>query len=344
MATGFALACLAPTTATAATLSIAEVPGGHEVRYIADAGELNQVYIELDGGKVLIQEGSNYGVVTVHTLSPCEARPPSPASTPMYSCPAADVVAIRVDLGDQNDTLGVGSMSSLRIPVAVDAGVGNDDIWSRDEFQDQIDCGAGDDRLRADATDLTTGCEHVDRSGGDSARPRADGKPIGVSINNGAAFTNDPRVTLTAYGPDAATMILMDNDGGFGHALEFPVSLTAHYDWRLVDSGSERLPKMVYVRFAGDGVDETRVFTDDIILDTSAPVVSTARAHAGKLRVSARDTTSGIGSMQLRYSANGAATKFRSFARTTRLRQRTPRFVRVRDRAKNLSRWHAVNR
>ena len=184
---------------------------------MAEAGELNQVYIELDGGKVLIQEGSNYGVVTVHTVSPCEARPPSPASTPMYSCPAADVVAIRVELGDQNDTLGVGSMSSLRIPVAVDAGVGNDDIWSRDEFQDQIDCGAGDDRLRADATDLATGCEHVDRSGGDSASPRADGKPIGVSINNGAAFTNDPRVTLTAYGPDAATMILIDNDGGFAH-------------------------------------------------------------------------------------------------------------------------------
>jgi hypothetical protein len=138
--------------------------------------------------------------------------------------------------------------------------------------------------------------------------------------------------------------VLLDNDGGFAHAFEFPGTTTSQYPWILAESGSERLPKTVYVRFKGTGVDASHTFSDDIILDQTAPAISDARVRDDTLLVAARDATSGVAGLQLRFSRHGKPSAFKRFARSTSLHGRIPRFVRVRDRAANVSRWRAVNR
>jgi hypothetical protein len=343
MASALALAALAPATASAATIELVSVPGGKELRYVAGPGEFNNVYVNLYEGKIVVQDGYNYGVIPVTAVSPCEAQPYAPASSPTWHCPASGVTSIYVDLGDEADTASIGAMSSLLIPVHVLGGAGNDDIFSRDNFADEIDCGSGVDRLTPDANDVRTACEQVmGAAAGDWTR--ADGKPIGVSINDGAQFTNDPDVVVTANGPDATAFTTIANDGGFLDGLEFPAVASSSYRWRLRDSGPERLPRTVYARFNGGGLDSTRTFSDDIILDTTRPIVTAARMSGGALRVAARDSTSGVAAIQLRSSARAKPSAFSKYSSTRRVDGQAPFAVRVRDRAHNVSRWRLVSR
>ena len=53
-----------------------------------------------------------------------------------------------------------------------------------------------------------------------------------------------------------------------------------------IDTGSDRLPKIVYLRFLGAGND-LLTFTDDIILDQTAPSVQTASLLSGAPRARA---------------------------------------------------------
>ncbi|MFL5839456.1 MAG: hypothetical protein ACJ77Z_03275 [Thermoleophilaceae bacterium] len=343
MASALALAAIAPATASGATIELVSVPGGKEVRYVAGPGEFNDVNVNLFEGKIVVQDGVNYGVIPVTAVSPCEAQPYVPASSPTWRCPASGVTSIFVDLGDEADYAGIGAMSSLLMPVHVLGGAGNDDIFSRDNFADEIDCGSGTDRLRADTNDVRTGCEQVEGTGA-GEWTRADGKPIGVSINRGARFTNDPDVVVTAYGPDATTLTTIANDGGFLDGTEFPAVASSSYRWRLQDSASERLPQSVYVRFAGAGLDSTRTFSDDIILDTTRPVVTAARMTRGALRVAARDSISGVAAIQLRSGARAKPSPFSKFSSARHVHGRAPFAVRVRDRARNVSGWRRVSR
>ena len=84
--------------------------------------------------------------------------------------------------------------------------------------------------------------------------------------------------------------------------------------WKLSESGSERLPKTVYVRFGSS----SQTFTDDIILDQTKPTISSAavgasgataavpraavrprqRARTYRVRVRAKDATSGVAKVQ----------------------------------------------
>ena len=86
---------------------------------------------------------------------------------------------------------------------------------------------------------------------------------VGVSINQGAQFTNTPNVALSPIWPPFTKTIVISNDGGFANAQVLPVE--AFVPWILDSSGPERLPKIVYLRFG----DSTQTFTDDIILDTT---------------------------------------------------------------------------
>ena len=336
-----ALGLLAPNAALGAKL---EVVGGNQFHYVAGPGELNSNYVSTFDQKVMIQEGENYGVVAVETVSPCSAEPQVAVMTPRYSCPAAGITQVSIEMGDQNDRLTFGAMGSFLLPVTVDAGDGNDDIYSRQGLQDKIDCGPGTDQVRADLNDLLANCENVERpSNGGETWTRSDGKPIGVSVNGGATYTNKPLVGVTVYGPDGASEILVSNDGGFAAPVSVPATLTT-FPWRLPETGAERLPKTVYVRFGGTGIDSTRTFSDDIILDQTAPVISLARLRGDKLLVRASDRTSGLAAMQWRFKRGGKGSSFRPFASKLRVHGRIPRFVRVRDRAANLSRWRAISR
>ena len=179
--------------------------------------------------------------------------------------------------------------------------------------------------------------------------PGAAATQVGVSINEGAQYTNTPRVTVKIGAPAGTTSLLIANDGGFVGALPQPVTSTV--DWTLNSSGPERLPKTVYVRFL-TGVFASANYTDDIILDERPPIVDSA-AIAGppaaaataatlktyKVKVKAHDTNSGVGFVQVtakkskpgKLLAYKKALKVKSAAR--------PKFLRARDKAGNFSKW-----
>jgi outer membrane protein assembly factor BamB len=170
-----------------------------------------------------------------------------------------------------------------------------------------------------------------------SVRPAPPAGPLGVTINGGAQFTNSPAVTVSVVWPIYATTASLANDGGFRAASS--TALTAQIPWTLESSGSERLPKTVYVRFGG-GTAGRETYQDDIILDQQKPKVGKAALTGGTvLSLGARDRTSGVEAMQI--AADGqAAAPWRPFRRHVRLsRPHRGVKVRVRDRAGNVSLW-----
>jgi hypothetical protein len=192
----------------------------------------------------------------------------------------------------------------------------------------------------------------------------ANGAPIGLQINAGAQFTNNPNVTVSAVPRlGLVSAVSLSNDGGFLKGSVIPVATSGQYSWTIDSSGTERLPKTVYVRFQGAGMDQGETFTDDIILDQTSPVVvsatlglaqvgqvgqvvQVAAAGAGRvhvLRLVARDQTSGVSDVQLAADVHRPGA-WRPYASRISTRMRgTQLYVRVRDRAGNLSSWRKVS-
>jgi hypothetical protein len=186
------------------------------------------------------------------------------------------------------------------------------------------------------------------------APPR--GEP-GVTINHGAIYTNDPHVTLSPVWPAFTKTILVSNDGGFADSSSLKVGKDV--PWTLQTSGPERLPKTVYVRFDGKAPN----YTDDIILDQTPPVVDSAqldngsaklparqpepkggRKHTYRLTVRAKDKLSGVKRIKIA-SKKTRHVKWVRYRKHLKFRGRKPpRYVRVRDGAKNHSHWKRVKR
>jgi hypothetical protein len=173
--------------------------------------------------------------------------------------------------------------------------------------------------------------------------------PVGVSIDAGAQFTNDPNVTLSVRWPAFATSLLIANDGGFTDAVTVPVD--ASIPWTLDSSGPERLPKTIYVRFQG-GESGPETYQDDIILDQTPPTIDGVRAAARgsgdarsyQLRIRASDELSGVAQMQI---TNNTAEPgdLVPFETKTQVRSRSRKLlVRVQDEAGNFSPWRKVRR
>jgi len=179
----------------------------------------------------------------------------------------------------------------------------------------------------------------------------------GMTVNDGALYTNDPDVTLSIVAPRGIGSLRVSNDGGFRAAKTFPVRSTIQ--WHLAESGPERLPKTVYLRFGTDA----QTFTDDIILDQTRPTVSTAtvdasragaasaavaqaataKARTYRVRIRAKDATSGVAQVQFAARSKRHPTAARKFARVSRYTgTRAPKYVRVRDRAGNYSNWRSI--
>ena len=117
------------------------------------------------------------------------------------------------------------------------------------------------------------------------------GEP-GVSINSGSIYTNSKSVKLNLVWPEYATEARVSNDGGFLSSMTTTIQLASAVDWNLEDSLSGKYEKTVYVRFSGSGIDTTKTYSDDIVLDTSAPVVDSvsASASSGTVEVSLKVT------------------------------------------------------
>lgn len=168
--------------------------------------------------------------------------------------------------------------------------------------------------------------------------------PVGVSVNGGAVFTTSAAVTLTIRPPTGATTATIANDGGFDGAAARPLdSATCSYSWTLSSVGSDRMPRIVYVRFGGD----TETFTDDIVLDQVAPRVASAtlryRSGGWRLAVRADDAASGVASLQYaaRRGGTGVTVAYREQVRVPS--SVAARWVRVRDRAGNAGTWVRVD-
>ena len=183
----------------------------------------------------------------------------------------------------------------------------------------------------------------------------ASDKPVGMTINDGAQYTNDAEVTLNVVPPTWATLLSIDNDGGFLKARR--TASMNRVAWKLSQSGSERLPKTVYLRFNN----ESQTFTDDIILDQTAPnltgatlvqsgasgasvaMVAASRTRTFKVRLRAKDATSGVSKVQFAVRSKRHPSMLRKFKRISSYRGiRAPKYVRVRDRAGNYSAWRSI--
>ena len=134
------------------------------------------------------------------------------------------------------------------------------------------------------------------------------GEP-GVSIKDGSSYTNTKSVVLNLVWPSYATEARISNDGGFASSKTKVFDVDSSISWELDDSIKGVYTKVVYVRFNGTGIDITKTYSDDIILDTTAPVVesSSAAAVAGSVDVTlkATDDITGVDKVQVK---NGTTT------------------------------------
>ena len=137
----------------------------------------------------------------------------------------------------------------------------------------------------------------------------------GVSILDGAAYTNNKSVKVSLIWPEYATEARISNDGGFAVSKTKTVPLESLIDWDLDDSVKGLYTKVIYVRFNGSGIDTTKTYSDDIILDTNPPVVesSIAAAVSGSidLTLKATDDITGVDKVEIK---NGAATVIKDYA------------------------------
>jgi hypothetical protein len=172
----------------------------------------------------------------------------------------------------------------------------------------------------------------------------------GLTINNGALFTNQVTVTLNIGATPATEQIQVSNDGGFAGAVWEPYNATK--PWQLTQYGVSAIPRTVYVRYPArtDGTFVT--VQDDIILDVTPPTGSArvmsgsladARSSQVVLELSATDDASGVGGVQIgnRPDLNDAA--WQPFQPRVSWSTESARvYVRFRDNAGNLSPIYAA--
>jgi hypothetical protein len=167
---------------------------------------------------------------------------------------------------------------------------------------------------------------------------------LGVSINGGDRYTDDPHVTVSPVWPALATSLRIANDGGFADAQT--VAVDDEIPWTLDSTSPERLPQTIYVRFVG-GPSGPEIYQDDIVLDQTPPQLLAARVARVRARnytvvLHAKDAVSGLRFVQAAARRGHHGVKL-PFKRTLHVRTvDRPHWVRVRDRAGNWSRWHRL--
>jgi hypothetical protein len=185
------------------------------------------------------------------------------------------------------------------------------------------------------------------------------GEP-GVSINDGATATNSKSVSLNLAWPEFATEARISNDGGFAPSKTRTVPLSSFVDWELDDSIKGLFTKVVYVRFNGSGIDNTKTYSDDIILDTTAPKINSSSAVATSSRLNVKvDAIDDITGVEMIEIDNGRKKISKKYSKTLKVSLaeaglavaggsvskssvRTLR-VRVRDGAGNWTKWRNLS-
>jgi fibronectin type 3 domain-containing protein len=100
-----------------------------------------------------------------------------------------------------------------------------------------------------------------------------------VSIGNGATYTKVVDVALNLAAPNGTGLVLLDNDSLFVGATWQAYS--ASRSWQLKSGDGV---KHVYARFRdGEGNETSRFYSDDIILDSRATIISVTENSNGKV-------------------------------------------------------------
>jgi hypothetical protein len=95
------------------------------------------------------------------------------------------------------------------------------------------------------------------------------GTNFGLSINNGAIWTNGTGVNLTIPANIGTAEMQLSNDGGFLNSIWEPYSI--HKLWNITTNGNYTIPRTVYVRFRDVFGAVSNTFQDDIIYDPIPP-------------------------------------------------------------------------
>jgi hypothetical protein len=175
---------------------------------------------------------------------------------------------------------------------------------------------------------------------------------LGLTINDGALFTNQATVTLTIGSKTDTALMQVSNDGGFADAQW--ETYTSHKSWQITQYGNYVIPRVVYVRYKDVNGNMSATYQDDIILDVNPPTGSVSivgaaaskrtRASTVTLALSATDDVSGVGSMMLSNRADFVGASWQAYATsaTWTLDVNNTVYVRFRDNAGNVSQTYSA--
>jgi hypothetical protein len=133
---------------------------------------------------------------------------------------------------------------------------------------------------------------------GPTPTPQPSG--FGVSINDGALYTNDPNVTVHTWAPNV-THARLSNDGAYGDEgwMTYQVTRT----WVISTYGSHVMPRYVYVWFKDEQAAVYGPYLDDIIYDPTPPQGNVAILNSSPttvtLSLEAQDDNSGVAQMRV---------------------------------------------
>jgi len=156
-----------------------------------------------------------------------------------------------------------------------------------------------------------------------------------LSINAGALFANRRVVTLSLTWPSDVTTVTLLSPGGAPATM----ARRSHPRWTLTGSGTDRKADTVSAVLLGAAGPYPTV-SDSILLDLEKPKVKTAVLRGGKVRTTVIEKVSGVASIQLA-ARRAKPAKALPYSKAVKA-GRTTRYVRVTDRAGNVSAWKAV--
>jgi hypothetical protein len=174
----------------------------------------------------------------------------------------------------------------------------------------------------------------------------------GLTINDGALFTNQTTVTLTIGAYPGTAQMQVSNDGGFAGVSWEPY--VSHKTWQISQYGTYVLPRVVYVRYKDQNGTISSTYQDDVILDVTPPSggitiipLNGARISASAvvtLQLSASDDVSGVGGMRVSRRSDFADTNWQPYTSSMawNMGERETVYVQFRDNAGNSSRTYAA--
>ncbi|MFM2184808.1 MAG: hypothetical protein RIS55_456 [Actinomycetota bacterium] len=192
----------------------------------------------------------------------------------------------------------------------------------------------------------------------------------GVSVNDAADYTNSPYVNVNLSFTGLISEVAISNDAGFpkSQTKVFPYKNNT-VSWMLRSNPGEKTPRKIYVKYrafselnnGSPGKWHLETFSDDIILDMAAPVISqanlrtsTAKAYLEldskykgsrktvQLSITGKDDRSGVGHVQVSPVAGltGAVTyKYKKLNTLSVAKAAKRVFVRLKDNAGNWAKW-----